>query len=153
MKEHNEILIVKLHHLQDTSYFENMILSNIYYIFDSQLKSHNLQTNDLLVNADILLTDYSSVFYEFLLTDRQIGFLLGDFEDYSRGFLMDDPLSEMPGEKITSVQELFDFFDDFENGIDRYKEDRQRIKEKVFRYDDNQNCERLYNWLINLKKE
>ena len=59
----------------------------------------------------------------------------------------------MPGEKITSVQELFDFFDDFENGIDRYKEDRQRIKEKVFRYDDNQNCERLYNWLINLKKE
>lgn len=153
LKEHNEILIVKLHHLQDTSYFENMILSNIYYIFDSQLKSHNLQTNDLLVNADILLTDYSSVFYEFLLTDRQIGFLLGDFEDYSRGFLMDDPLSEMPGEKITSVQELFDFFDDFENGIDRYKEDRQRIKEKVFRYDDNQNCERLYNWLINLKKE
>lgn len=149
----NIILIVKLHHLQDTSYFKDLKLSNIIYLYDSDLKELGLQTNDLLVNADILLTDYSSVFYEFLLTDKQIGFLIGDFENYERGFLMEDPLSEMPGEKIINLEQLINFINDANSNVDRFAEERKKIKEKVFKFDDCHNCERLYDWMMSIEKE
>lgn len=143
----DSILVVKIHHLQDLSFLKRVQLRNVLYITDKELATYNIQVNQLLENADVLLTDYSSVFYDYLLVDRPIGFLLGDIEQYSRGFIMENPFEEMPGEKIRTVKELISFLMMSISGEDRYTEERKEIRDKVFEYQDNKNCERLFNWM------
>ncbi len=147
LKQQHCVLIIKIHHLQDMQFIDSVRLENIRYITDDKLLKFNVQVNQLLENADILLTDYSSVFYDYLLLNRPIGFMVRDMEDYSRGFLSDDPVSEMPGEKIYSLQQLKKFIVNSNMNIDSYESERKRIKEKVFKYFDSNNCERLWNFI------
>ena len=147
LRQQNYIMIIKIHHLQDMRFISSIMFDHIRYITDEDLSRSDAQVNQLLENADILLTDYSSVFYEFLLLNKPIGFLVKDMEDYSRGFLADDPLSEMPGEKIDSLQQLKEFIVKCNKGIDSYEDERNRIKKKVYKYFDSNNCERLWNFV------
>lgn len=152
LSDHNAQMIIKIHHLQNTDRLFTNSLSNILYLKDEDLLQEGVQVNRLLENADLLLTDYSSVFYDYLLTDRPIGFLISDMSDYSRGFIMDDPLNEMPGPKIYSFDELIDFLSYSLNGEDQWHCQREAIKNKVFAYCDNKNSERLLNWMKGNKK-
>lgn len=63
-------------------------------------------TNVLLGLADALITDYSSIFFDYLATGRPIGFLVPDGDSYSaeRGTYM--PLDELPGPVHTDPAEL-----------------------------------------------
>ena len=149
----NCIMIIKIHHLQDTSFLNLEKLSNIYYFQDSNLFYADVQINQLLTNADILITDYSSVFYDFLLLDRPIGFIVSEIDSYSRGFVYDNPLAEMPGEKIHSLKELLQFFDQSLNGYDNYRNKRELIRNKVYQFCDSNNCRRIYNWIISNKSK
>ncbi len=144
----NTIMIVKIHHLQDLSFLRRVQLKNILYITDDFLQQAGVQVNQLLENADVLLTDYSSVFYDYLLKDRPIGFTIGDMESYKRGFIMENPLDEMPGAKLKNLHDLKEFIKDSLYGKDEYREARKEIREKVFQYQDAHNCERLYEWMI-----
>lgn len=145
--ENGYYMVVKIHHLQDMSSINKLSLENIIYLTDTDLAKYDIQVDELLENANILLTDYSSVFYDYLLMDRPIGFMIGDIKEYKRGFLMDDPLSEMPGEKIKSYNDLIRFLDCCSNGKDDWTKERSEIRKKVFKYPDDKNCERLLNWL------
>lgn len=147
LKHHHCVLIIKIHHLQDMKFIKSVQLDHIRYLTDDELSKCDVQVNQLLENADILLTDYSSVFYDYLLLNRPIGFMVSDMEDYSRGFLSEDPLSEMPGEKIYSLQQLKEFITKCNMNIDTYENERNRIKNKIFKYFDSNNCERLWNFI------
>ncbi len=147
LKQQHCVLIIKIHHLQDMKFISSVQLDHIRYITDEDLLRSNVQVNQLLENADVLLTDYSSVFYDYLLLNRPIGFMVRDMEDYSRGFLSDDPLSEMPGEKIYTLPQLKKFIANCNMNIDLYEDERNRIKKKVYKYNDSNNCERLWNFI------
>lgn len=147
LTSNNMVLINKIHHLQDMSYIKQVRLQSIFYLSDDYLSRLDIQSNHLLSVADVLLTDYSSVFYEFLLLDRPIGFLIGDLESYKRGFIMDDPLAEMPGHKIQTVEELILFLKEVEKNEDSFEKERKQIRDKVFKYYDCHNSERLKKWI------
>lgn len=68
--------------------------------FDADLNSH-------LPSCDILVTDYSSVFFDFLFTDRPILFLAYDLESYESkwGFFF-DYRSFVPGPVIRDIKGL-----------------------------------------------
>ena len=147
LKQQHYIMIIKIHHLQNMQFVKSVHLDHIRYITDEDLAKYDIQVNQLLENADVLLTDYSSVFYDFLLLDRPIGFMVGDITEYSRGFLTNDPLSEMPGEKISTLSQLKAFIENCTLSIDPYKDDRNLIKKKVYKYFDSKNCERLWSFI------
>ena len=130
------------------AFLDNTGLKNVFYLSDSDLLAKKIQINQLLSCADILLTDYSSVFYDFLLLNRPIGFMISDISDYSRGFIVDDPIAEMPGAKITNLEELITFLQDTISGNDNYQKERDRIKQKVFENTDSNNCYRVYKKLV-----
>jgi CDP-ribitol ribitolphosphotransferase len=63
--------------------------------------------NELLLVSDVLVTDYSSVFYEFALLGRPIVFFAPDLDAYERerGFYFDFRAG-VPGPVVTSTREL-----------------------------------------------
>jgi CDP-glycerol glycerophosphotransferase (TagB/SpsB family) len=63
--------------------------------------------NDLLFIADCLITDYSSIIYEYALLNRPIIFYAYDLEHYSRDRgLWNDYRSMMPGPVVRTTEEL-----------------------------------------------
>lgn len=64
---------------------------------------------ELFLIADMLITDYSSVFFDYANLHRPILFYMYDLEDYGqdiRGFYFD--IAELPGEIITEEDRLLD---------------------------------------------
>jgi CDP-ribitol ribitolphosphotransferase len=76
-----------------------------------------LDTNDLLLIVDILVTDYSSVIYEFSTLERPMLFFAFDLESYQaeRDFY-EDYATFVPGKIVRSCDELIDAIrrEDFE---------------------------------------
>lgn len=63
---------------------------------------------DLLAHADVLLTDHSSVWIDFLLTGRPIVFTIADLEEYrsTRGFYFTDIEALLPGPIVEDLAGL-----------------------------------------------
>lgn len=145
--EHNSFLYIKPHRHQVKSFKDVLGVlrtSNIIVISEDYLFEKNMTVYQFLSGMDALLTDYSSVYFDFLLLNRPIGFVIDDFEQYKakRGFAFDDPLSLMPGHKIYTLDDMFKFINDLSNGNDVYVEERIRVNYKCNYYKDNSNCKR-----------
>ena len=69
---------------------------------------NEMPTNDVLAATDVLVTDYSSIFIDFLATGRPVLFFTPDLNTYedSRGLYL--PLDQWPGPLCPSVGELAD---------------------------------------------
>lgn len=74
--------------------------------FQGRLVPNEIPTNAVLAATDILVTDYSSTFFDFLATGRPIAFLTPDIRDYAsyRGLYMEP--EEWPGPVVRTVREL-----------------------------------------------
>ena len=143
----NLFLICKIHHLQRTDVIKAENYSNIVYLTDRDLFEWKIQLNQLLTVASALLTDYSSAFYDYLIIDRPIGFMISDKSEYTRGFIKDDVFDLMPGKYITSLDDLIVFLNDVISGKDEDSNRRGIERTRVFKYLDGNNCKRLYEWM------
>ena len=143
LAEHRMVLAAKIHHLQKLDFLKTTSLSNILYLTDDDLMAADIQLYELVGGADCLLTDYSSIYFDYLTLDRPIGFFVGDLEQYTRGFLVEDPLSWMPGEKIRDFAGLCAFLEDVSAGRDDYGSARKELRDKVDPYQDDENCRRI----------
>lgn len=128
LKSINVQVIVKLHPFQDLEYTKRKF-TNIMLYSDSEFTMKGYDLYRLLGQVDALITDYSSVFYDYLLLDRPIGFTEDDEKEYlvNRGFAVDNPDYFKPGFRIQSKAELYDFIISVRNNVDKYKNKRQEI--------------------------
>lgn len=96
----NQILFAKLHVLNE---------SQIDFDKFTHVKPfpEGYETYDVLNMADVLITDYSSVFFDFANTHRKIILFNYDEEEYEsyRGFYF--KLSDLPFPKVQTIDELF----------------------------------------------
>ena len=146
-KKENVLLILKVHHLEDTSFIEADTLTNIRVIKDEDLQNSDIQLYELIGKTDAMLTDFSSVAYDYMLLDKPIGYMISEMQNYSRGFIIENITDEMIGEKILSLDELKKFIVDIKNGVDNYHLERKKILDKFYVYQKDGNCERLLNIL------
>ena len=65
-----------------------------------------IDTNELLAITDILISDYSSIFYDYLATDKPVIFYIPDLEEYKnyRGLYIEP--EELPGPCLTNLSEV-----------------------------------------------
>ncbi|SEK88935.1 CDP-glycerol glycerophosphotransferase family protein [Ruminococcus albus] len=150
-------LYIKPHRLQSKSIntvLESCEDSNIIVISDEYLIRKGIVLYQLLSHMDALLTDYSSVYFDYLLLDRPIGFVITDFDIYgdNRGFAFTDPLSLMPGIKIYDFDGLREFFMDLSESNDGYVKNRMVVNDACNFYKDGLNCKRTLKIIENFMK-
>ncbi|WP_455539589.1 CDP-glycerol glycerophosphotransferase family protein [Terrisporobacter sp.] len=97
----NQIFYVNLHFLV-TNFIDFSVFKNI-KSFPSEY-----ETYDFLNCCDILVTDYSSVFFDFAITKRKIILFTYDEKEYleEKGIYL--PLIDLPFQKVKTVDELID---------------------------------------------
>lgn len=106
---------------------------------------------ELYLAADMLVTDYSSVFFDFSLLRRPIAFYAYDLEKYRqelRGFYLDYE-TELPGPIVETAEELFDTIDIATSG--ETLDGKVRLEDFVTRFagaDDGHAAERVVDALL-----
>lgn len=101
--------------------------------------------NDLLLVTDILITDYSSVIFEYLLTGRPIIYYVHDLEEYEGDRGLYFPFSDyVYGDVVKSLPDLVDSIRK-ENLAD---EQRQAFCERFMKECDGNSTQKTCEWLF-----
>ena len=146
MRELDAIFVIKLHPF-DNSKFDLDDFSNIICL------ESKIDIYPLLAISDILVTDYSSVVFDFIVLDRPIIYFVYDLEDYinnDRG--MYEPFEKtIAGDIVINTEELLNSIEQ-NLKYDYQKKLRQKMISKYNYYLDNKNSERVYNQIIEVLK-
>ena len=142
-------MAIKLHPMQKLSDITPVSFSHIRLLTNEDLKRCSLPLYELVARADALVTDYSSIYFDYLLLNRPIGFTCDDMDAYggSRGFVVEDPFSLMPGMKISDYTGFRTFAEKAADGDDGYRDERRRVNDLVNAYQDGENAARLLSML------
>lgn len=123
------LLIIKKHPVQSGWRFFENAFTNIQFVTQELLDSRGVKLYELISASDGLISDYSSVAVDYMLLDRPIGYVLADMEDYrqTRGFVFEEPLKYMPGEKIYDLKGIKRFLQNVSDGNDIFRNERQKL--------------------------
>ena len=93
------------------------------------MTSEQIDTQMLLLETDIMITDYSSIYIDYMLLDRPILFYAYDYEEYLKEdremyFSYEDVT---PGPKIWSAEGILPELEKVARGERYSKEERERI--------------------------
>ena len=105
----------------------------------------------ILPYIDILLTDYSSIYHDFLLLDRPIYFIPYDYTWYKDffGFIYDYK-KEKPGPEISTFSSFTKELQKSLNGIDKYSNKRKMLRNKIHYYQDAKSSKRVAEKVIEM---
>jgi CDP-glycerol glycerophosphotransferase (TagB/SpsB family) len=130
-------LLIKLHPMDILNQYDFSHLSHIKIIKDEDLLQKGIQLYSLVSKIDILITDYSSLYIDFLLLDRPIIFAIDDFDEYrqSRNFVFKNPEKYMPGDIVSDFSSLKKSIETIiVNKHDSYIEERKSLKKQFHTY-------------------
>lgn len=105
----------------------------------------------LLREVDVLVTDYSSIMFDFLLLDRPVVLYRPDHDDYvrrSRQLYDEKLLSAKPGPMTTNLNQLLKALRQRNVSGDTHAADRARLREQLFDHTDGRASERLNALLL-----
>ena len=149
-KENDVLILLKPHFAQNTEFIQKRQFSNLRIINDEFLMKRKIRSYQLLAASDALLTDYSSVYYDYLLKDAPIGLVWEDYDEYKKkqGFAMNPDMVYGGGEKIYSVEDFCAFIRRIANNEDILSVERNAIKELTNVYHDSNSAERVSNFIF-----
>lgn len=145
-------IFLRVHPDFETEIDEELVKVQGIYILDSKVVK---DISEYLSYFDLLITDYSSIFIDYLLLDRAILFLPYDFEQYNKeiGFTV-DYISHTPGPKSYSFENFKEEIIKLLNDREYYYQNRIEAKKFYNLYTDNKNCERISKFILeNLEEE
>lgn len=105
--------------------------------------------NDLYIISDLLITDYSSVFFDFANLKKPILFYMYDLDKYKnkmRDFYFD--LDELPGPVILNQDELHKELDNIESYDNRFNKKYALFNKKFNYLDDDSSSKRVVEEFI-----
>ncbi len=109
LEKENLYLIYKPHPAQDVSGLKAAGARRVKIISDAFLAQRDLQLNQVLAASDGLITDYSSVFFDYLLTDKPMVTTVDDIDEWKKmtGFAFDlDAFLDKATTRAASLPEL-----------------------------------------------
>ena len=128
------VIYVKMHHLLSAGKLD---LKKYHHIAAVDPLTENYQ---FLNMADCLITDYSSVMFDYAASGRSVVLFDYDYDEYleNRGVYID--INDLPFDKVQTIQQLAQYINNFTPHKRRY--DKQTAN-KFWRYDSPDNASKL----------
>ena len=126
----NDILFVIKKHFYHNS--EKTDLTGYTNIVD--LTGQSYDTQELMFNSDVLITDYSSCYIDYLLLNRPIVFYSYDLEDYLKNDreMYYDYEDVAPGDICTDFNQLFKALNQITEGNFAISANQERVRDMFF---------------------
>jgi len=161
LKEYNALFIIKYHHF-DEFYLDKVLkvynkmkkekYTNIKILSSDEMLKYKADLYEVLPGVDVLVTDYSSVFYDYLLLDRPIIFYMYDLEKYYKDaglivspknvqYFLPGPVTKKADEFISEVEKVL-------KGIDTFSEKRREFTDLIHEFKDSNSARRVWELII-----
>ena len=151
LEEKNVVLLVRSHssdQVQGAEYHDSRIFNFGFEICQD--------IYDVLGDIEVLISDYSSLVYDFLLLNHPMIFIPYDLEEYKLvpGLIIDDYDFWTPGLKPSSMQELTDYISSYIKGeTDPYEDRRKQLSILLHRYQTSDSTTKFLRLLRLLSKK
>lgn len=153
LKENNLMFLLKLHPIEEKILREQKLYSdNIVLIKNEDLQQSKMDLYKILNAVDLLITDYSSIYFDYLLLDRPIIFVPVDFDLYkeTRGFLLEPYDFWTPGPKCLDQNSLqVEIIKNLNNPM-YYSESRKVIRDIMHKYQDGNSTDRVIELILSI---
>lgn len=139
----NTVLVLRLHYLVSQSVGKNLEAENI---VDA---SEYPDITELYLISDLLITDYSSVMFDYAITGKPMLFYQYDlavYRDMLRGFYFD--LDELPGPVTEQYEEMLVLASNPESFQEEYAEKYLKFRQKFTYLDDGHAAARVVDKLF-----
>ena len=139
-------VLIKVHPFLYKTAAENQALAK-YLIPDV------IDTNELLAATDILITDYSSIYFDFLVTGRPIIFYSWDEDLYlqDRGCYIDP--KDLPGPSCYRIEKVAEAITHIDQVQADFAANYAKAQELFVNYDDGLATKRYVDYMFNNQKE
>lgn len=105
---------------------------------------HFVEANFLLPFVDALISDYSSIYHDFLLLDRPMYFIPYDLNSFDQVNGFKYPYKEnLPGPMINTQEEFIMELNNLKKNVDHYSSHRAKLRAMIYTHVDGKSCERL----------
>lgn len=155
LEENHAALIYKLHPIEQTAFSGRKfkLSSHCFELTDEMLFQQDIRYDELLNVFDVMMSDYSSIIYDYLLLNRPMVYLIPDYEEYTseRGFVFHNVEMFMPGEKAFSFDEMMAALKEAFEEPDKYQKERDYVIAQRFDFVDGHAAERCYETIMNYK--
>lgn len=148
-RENGVMIVVKPHFAQDISYIRRENLSNIRFIDDSFFKTHGISSYRFVGSCDGLITDYSSIYHDYLLCRKPIAVVWEDIEQYRQnpGFSVDPETCMRGAWKIYTLEDFQGFVRSVAAGEDPGLPLREQFLPTAHDYTDGKNTQRVVDFI------
>lgn len=155
LKQNNIICISKVHHAEErtiTSKVNKRNLDNLLFISNSNLDDKKIDLYEILNCADLLITDYSSIYGDFLFMNKPVMFINADIEEYRRhrGISLEPYDFWTAGPKVTTQDEIEKEIINCLYKEDYYKQKREELRDVFYKYKDSNATLRVWDHIDNV---
>ena len=111
--------------------------------------SYSIDANELLSIVDIVITDYSSIYFDYLVAKKPVLFYIPDLEEYSKTRGIYFTVDELPGPCAKNFDELANYINDIEQVKEKYNESLNDTRGWACKYDDGNVSKRVLDIFFN----
>lgn len=112
-----------------------------------------IKINELLMRSSLLITDYSSIAWDFYYMKKPVIFFQFDYEAYTslQGSYLNME-TDLFGDRILNKETLIDTIQEYVDLDFKEKQQFSAIRDEYFKYVDHHNSERIFQEIINNKE-
>ncbi|MDY5306181.1 CDP-glycerol glycerophosphotransferase family protein [Fusobacterium gastrosuis] len=135
------LILIKLH--PNATKFEDI------FKYSTKILNFNFYSDIQLLSliADILITDYSSIFFDFIILKKPIFISAFDFKDYLKNREIYDVIYQFPFNVSYNNEELLKDIDNFNE--ENYIQKIEKYLKKNIYYNNGDSAEKIHEWLKN----
>lgn len=133
LEKNNYLLLVKLHPSEEALISEEIIGKNTVILKDENMQKNNITINEILNGVDCLITDYSSIYTDYLLLEKPVIFFDTDIEIYSkkRGIYFNSEEFWFPGPIVNNIDNFIKEMEELLNNKDYYIKERKEYNKLI----------------------
>jgi CDP-glycerol glycerophosphotransferase (TagB/SpsB family) len=112
-----------------------------------------VDSNELMSIVDVLISDFSSIFIDYMVLDRPILFYITDLEEYEKTRGLKVSPKELPGPYSDKPEEIAEYIKNLETIRIQYADPYREMKSRLCLYEDGKVSERIVNLVFGKSQE